>query len=102
MFARQHDASIEGAEIVVVLLARVLAPHRKAAERRRLAMPADRDAVLEFLFILRMDLRAEFEHLFDAFGRRQRGPFERIRAERIGAEQHALAGLEEARARILD
>src|SRR3954447_8409511 len=101
MLAGQHDPSVEGAEIVVVLLARGIAPLRKAAERCRLAMPADRDAVLEFLCVLRMDLCAEFHRLLDPFGRSKRGPLERMRAERIRAEQHALAGVEVPAAWIL-
>src|SRR5436190_15098875 len=81
MFAGQHDPSVDGAEIVVVLLARSIAPLRKTAERRRLAVPAHRNAALEFLCVLRMDLRAEFHSLPDPFGRGERGPLERIGAE---------------------
>src|SRR5258708_4036651 len=95
VFARQHDASVERTEIVIVLLARRIAPLREATERRRLAMPADRDAVLELLFVLRVDLCAKLHDLSDALGRRERGPFIGVRTERIRAEQHALAGFEE-------
>ena len=66
MFAGQRDAAVDLAQIVVVLLARLVGPVGEAALRERHAMPGDGDAVFELGRVLRMDLRAQFDRLAHA------------------------------------
>src|ERR1700704_347803 len=67
-----------------------------------MAMPCDRDAVLELLLVLGMNLRTVVQRPHHPLGWRQRGEFIGIDAERIGAEQHGPARIAIARARIAD
>src|SRR6516162_9926570 len=93
MLAGEQDASIERAQVLVVARARRVGPAAAAAEHGGITVPGDRDAVLELLAILRMDLRTVGDRLGDPLGRRERRELEGINAgERIGAEQHRLAG----------
>ena len=70
MLARQHEASIDGAKVRVMLTPRRLRPAAGAAVDERLAMPGDADAALVFTSILRMKLGAAFERDLDALLRR--------------------------------
>jgi hypothetical protein len=56
VLAGEQDASIDRAQISVVLFARLIGPSAFAAERRGSAMPRDSDAILEFVLVLGMDL----------------------------------------------
>src|SRR5947209_8574718 len=102
MFARERDAAVDGAQVVVVLLARVVAPSAEAAEHPWNAVPPHRHAGLVFGGVLRVDLRAVLDRLLQPLRRRQRGEFVGVRPERVGAEQYALARAAVARARIGD
>ena len=61
MLARQHDAAVDPAQVVVMIPARLFRPLPRASQDERRAMPGDGDAGLELGSILRMDLRAAIE-----------------------------------------
>jgi hypothetical protein len=60
MLASEQNATVDRAQIFVVLLARLFGPNAVAAERRWMAMPRDRNAVFELLLVLGMNLRTVF------------------------------------------
>ena len=53
VLAGQHDPPVDGAEILVMLLASAVGPPAKAAERPRIPVPADCNAVFVFSLVLR-------------------------------------------------
>src|SRR4051812_5934241 len=55
VLAGEHDASVDLAEILVVLRAPLLRPVAAAAERGRHPMPGHRDAILELSLVLRVN-----------------------------------------------
>ena len=61
MLARQHDAVIDLAHVLVVLGTAFVGPTAGAAQGPGHAMPSHGHAVEEFLFVLRMDFRALFD-----------------------------------------
>src|SRR5262249_1287156 len=73
VLAGEHDAAVDLAEILVVLRAPLLRPVAAATERKRHPMPCDRNAVLEFVLVLRMDRSAELDCAPDPLLRRHRG-----------------------------
>src|ERR1700693_619618 len=93
VLASEHDASVDCTEILVVIVECLVGPQAEAAQRPWNAMPRNRDTVVEFVGILRMDLGAPCNRLLHPFRRRQRRELERIGTERISAEQHALSGV---------
>src|ERR1700723_3196836 len=102
MLARQHDATIDGAQILVVLGPRLLCPAAKTAQRPGYAMPGHRDAMLIFGTVLGMNLRAPFDCLPDAFLRRQCRHLIGLGPEHVAAEQYAGAAVLIARVGIGD
>ena len=100
VFAGEHDASIDRAQVLVVLAAGVLIPDPEAAEREGHTMPGDRDAIVEFAAVLRVDLRAVIERPLDPRVRRHRGELHCVHAPDIRAEQHALAAVVKSIARV--
>ena len=75
MFAGQNDAAVDLTEVAVVRLSCFIRPVARAAERERNPVPGDRDAVLEFLRILRVDLSAEFDRAAHSLGCPLYAPF---------------------------
>src|ERR1700734_2141180 len=75
MLARQCDATVDGAEVIVVLGAGVGAPYAETAHGERRAMPGHCDAVIELLGVLRVNPAAVFQRLAHALLRRHRGEF---------------------------
>src|SRR5678815_1435648 len=75
MLAGDHEAPVDLAQVAVVGGAGLLGPHAEAAQRPGHAVPADRNAVEEFLAVLRMDLRAPVERAADSLLGGQRGQF---------------------------
>ena len=102
MFTREHDAAVDRTQIVVMLGAQFLGPVPGAPQSPGHAMPGDRDAVLEFGRILRMNLRSPLDRLADAFFGGHRRDLEGIGPEGVGTEQHARTFVEIACARIAD
>src|ERR1700684_2014369 len=70
MLAREDDAPVYGAQIVVVLGASFLGPHAETAEREGGAVPGDRNTVLELSGVLRMNAAAVLDCLRDSLLRR--------------------------------
>src|SRR5215475_15663145 len=90
MLSRQHDTAIDLAEVAVVLRARRIRPIATAAKREGYPMPGNRDAVLEFAFILGVNGGAEFQRTLDPLRGRHRRELIRVGAvEQVGSEQHA-------------
>ena len=102
MLAREHDASVDGTERLVMRRARLLGPHAEASHRERRAVPGDGDAVVEFLRVLRMNLAAVFHGLRHSLLRRHGGELRGVESPEIPAEQHALAVAEIAAVRVAD
>src|SRR5271163_820524 len=102
MLAREDDAPVYGAQIVVVLGARFLGPHAETAEREGGAVPGDRNTVLELRGVLRMNAAAVLDCLGDSLLRRHGRELGRVPPEQIPAEEHALAAREKAVVRIGD
>src|SRR6266700_928136 len=93
MLARQRQAAVDLAEVLVVRVAGLLRPQAVTAVGPGNAVPTDRDAVLELLRILRMDLYALAKDLAQTLFRRHGREFKRVGTEDIAADDHALAGL---------
>src|SRR5690242_11412386 len=93
MLAGQDDASIDLAEIVVVLFSRLVRPVPGTPQREGRAMPGDGNAVLELRLVLRMDLGAVVDCAPHALLRRHGREFVGIRSiPGIAAQQNTLAG----------
>ena len=102
VLARQRDASIDRAQIVVVLRASLLAPRAEATHREWRAMPRHGDAVIELLLVLGMNPTAVIQSVPHAFVRRHGGELHGIRTPDIGAQQHAFAAAVKSGVRVAD
>src|ERR1700674_4437950 len=102
VLAGERDASVDRAQILVVLLAGIGAPDAVAAEHPGPPVPADRHAILVFGRVLRVDLRAVFEGFLQPLLGSQRGELVGVGPGRVGGKQHALAGTAVVGARIGD
>ena len=97
MLARQHDAAVEGAEIVVVLGAALIGPAPAQPKVQGTRCQATATPFWNSVLVLRMDLRAIFQRVLDRSSGDMRGELKASALrEGIGAQQHALALVEEA------
>src|SRR5580692_12957806 len=91
MFARQHDPAIDSAHVVVMRGPAFFGPLSGAAQGPGHTMPGYRDAAIKLFLVLRMDLRAVFQSILDAFLRRLGGGDKGGFAEGVSAQEYALA-----------
>src|SRR6516164_8308571 len=88
MLARQNDPAIDLAEIVVMLGSCLFGPAAGAAQGKGYPMPGDRDAVLEFGAILRMQAGTEFDGARNPLGGLHRREFIGVGVVvKVGAEK---------------
>src|SRR6516164_9921947 len=92
VLTRQNDPAIDLAEIVVMLGSCLFGPAACAAQGEGHPMPGDRDAVLEFGAILRMQAGTEFDGARNPLGGLHRRKFIGIGVVvKVGAEKDAPA-----------
>src|ERR1700688_2094684 len=102
MFARQRNASVDLAQIVIVLGAGVLGPHAETTHGKGRAMPRDGDSVIELLWVLGMNLAAVIHRFPYALIRRHGGELHGIRTPDVRAQEHAFADAVKPGVRIGD
>src|SRR5260370_2557046 len=100
MSAGKRNGSVDPAQIFVVVGAGMVGPHAETAHGERRAMPGHGHAVVEFLWVLGMDLASVIQCLAHALIRRDGGELHGIRTPDIPAQEHALAAAVKPRVRI--